>query len=186
MNLLVKILILLAFSSSLLAEIIPDYKRTDWDHWIDNDGNCRDTRHELLIRESLVSVSFKSRSDRKKCEVESGQWYGPYIGRMFTASGSMDLDHIIPIKWAHLHGGWQWTLDQKRAFANDYQNLVLVDSGNNRSKNAKGPSKWLPPNEAYYCEYISKWEYLINKYELKPGTKDQKKINKIVKSCKLN
>ena len=50
---------------------IPDYHRSDWRHWVDEDGDCLDARQEVLVAESLVAVTFES--DRE-CRVETGQW----------------------------------------------------------------------------------------------------------------
>ena len=98
-----KLLFLLLFSPALLATTIPDYNRSDWNHWIDADNDCQDTRHELLVRESLEPVAFNTTS---QCRVVTGLWYGNYLGVVLDQSSDLDLDHIIPLKWAHEHGGW--------------------------------------------------------------------------------
>ena len=49
------------------------YNRKDYRHWIDEDRDCQNTRNEVLIQESLESVTYKS---SKGCKVSSGKWYG--------------------------------------------------------------------------------------------------------------
>jgi hypothetical protein len=175
--------LVLLFSSTLQAAGIPEYDRSDWDHWVDSDYDCQNTRHEILIRESLAPVTFEGGS---QCRVTTGRWYGPYLGRFFTRSSDLDLDHVIPLKWAHGHGGWRWSSRQKQRFANDSQNLLLVDDGRNRSKGSKGPGKWMPDDPGFHCAYIIRWGYLIDKYQLVVDQMDQRRINGLTRGCILS
>jgi hypothetical protein len=178
-----RILILLLLSTSLFATAIPNYDRSQWKHWIDSDNDCQDTRHELLLRESLEPVTFRTTS---QCRVITGKWYGQYLGIFFTESSDLDLDHIIPLKWTHKHGGWRWSAEDKQLFANDYQNLILVDDGRNQSKGSKGPGTWMPDNLAYHCMYVFRWAYLIDKYNLSANQVDKDTIRDVTKDCDLN
>ena len=136
------------------------YNRDDWEHWIDADGDCEDTRAEILIRDSQRPVTF----DSGGCTVTGGLWPLPYMGGHATDSGEIDIDHIIPLKWAHGHGGDRWSPELKRAFANDPDNLLSVYYSANRSKGSKGPDDWMPPLDQ--CGYAERWERLLEKYQL--------------------
>ena len=37
-----------------------EYDRADWPHWIDDDSDCQNTRHEMLISTSNIAVMFKT------------------------------------------------------------------------------------------------------------------------------
>ena len=69
-----------------------DYDRADWPHWIDDDSDCQNTRHEMLILTSNTPVEFKT--DRG-CQVAVGEWYDPYSGDTFTDSTALDLDTLF-------------------------------------------------------------------------------------------
>ncbi len=83
-------------------------------------------------------------------------------------------------------GGWRWNVEVKQRFANDYQNLILVDDGRNQSKGAKGPGEWMPNNSAYHCMYVFRWSYLIDKYNLSANQVDSAKISEVAGECDLN
>lgn len=143
-----------------LAELdpaLPDYDRRDWNHWVDTDGDCQDTRAEVLIEESLISPAFAS---ARNCRVVAGNWLGPYTGERYDDAGEVDIDHLVPLKNAHLSGGWRWNKARKEDYANstaaDYH-LIAVDKRANRAKGARGPEEWQPPDESYHCLYALDW-----------------------------
>ena len=74
---------------------LPQYDRDDWKHWIDEDGDCQNARHEVLIDESLADVKFK---DAKNCQVALGQWYDPFTAETLTDATKLDVDHMVPLK----------------------------------------------------------------------------------------
>ena len=140
-----------------------EYNRKDWPHWIDSDGDCQNTRSEALIDASKVPVKFKR---NKSCNVSHGQFYDPYTNKTFTQASKLDIDHIVPLEDAHETGGFAWTKDKRRTFANDPQNLIPVDLSANRSKGAKNPLEWMPENKQYQCEYLARWIVIKQKYRL--------------------
>ena len=156
------------------------YNRSDWNHWIDADSDCQNTRHELLISTSKIAVGFKSDD---QCNVLTGSWYDPYSGENYSNSKDLDLDHVVPLKFAHGHGGDVWSRGKKQKFANDLDNLLLVSASLNRQKGAKGLDEWLPPNHSYRCDYIAHFNAVMAKYELKYIPSEQRIVNKMVKAC---
>lgn len=155
------------------------YNRDDWDHWLDEDGDCINTRHEVLAASSLRPPKMSPDG----CYVSKGVWYDPYSGDKYTRPSDLDIDHIIPLAWAHRHGGASWSKSKKASFANDYENLLAVDDGLNQSKSAMGPDRWMPPNKDYHCEYLNKWKYLVAKYGLSLRDKETMKFRKLYSPC---
>ena len=118
------------------------------------------------------------------CSVKSGLWHGPFSGKKLTLASDLDVDHIIPLKWANDHGGANWSAEKKEAFANDPINLLAVDDGLNQAKGAKGPSEWMPPNHVFRCEYLAMWQDVLNKYsDLAMTSKEKRVMDKQLKTC---
>ena len=133
-----------------VAEIpdgIPDYDRDEWRHWTDAEGDCQDARHEVLIAESLVPVIYE---DDRQYRVEWGRWWAPHLGHHLVNPGHIELEHHVPLNNAHLSGGWAWDSERKEQHANyleDPAHLVAISARHNRSKGARGPEEWAPPDK---------------------------------------
>lgn len=147
--------------ASLLASlrIEPEYPsgydRDLFRHWIDADGDGCDTRREVLIAEAIVAPQVGS-----GCSITNGRWYSAYDGLETTDPSGFDIDHVIALKEAWDSGAWNWTADQRRAFANDLTSplsLIAVTASTNRSKSDRDPAEWLPPLVSYRCTYADTW-----------------------------
>jgi len=145
------------------------YDRDLYDHWIDEDQDCMNTRHELLEELSTGRVTRSGDG----CYVIRGRWNDPYTGNIYMTARDMDVDHMVPLAWAHCRGAHSWGAEKRRRFANDPVNLFAVQASANRSKGARGPLEWMPPNEAFHCQYVIRFERIVRLYRLdyRPGEK---------------
>lgn len=128
---------------------LPEYDRGDWKHWVDADRDCQDARVEALVAESTIAVGF---TDSQECKVATGRWVALYTGAVIEIAGDLDMDHMVPLKNAHLSGGWAWDAQRKQDYANNLtyeDHLIGVTASANRSKGAKGPEDWKPPDTSY-------------------------------------
>lgn len=130
------------------------YDREKWPHWIDADKDCQNTRHEVLILMSLAPVTYK---ERRPCKVIKGLWRDAYTGELIDDPDKLDVDHFVPLAEAHRSGGYRWTIERRRAFANDPYGLVLTRKAINRGKADQDPAHWLPPDASLRCGYVQKW-----------------------------
>ena len=136
--------------------VVPDYNRADWQYGVDEDGDCQDTRQEVLIEESLIAATL----DFRGCRVVAGRWRDEYTGAVYTNPADLEIDHRVPLANAHRSGGWAWDQSRKRAYANDLrdpEHLVAVSATENRIKSDKGPDAWRPPLRESWCHYATAW-----------------------------
>lgn len=138
------------------------YVRKEWSHWTDDDNNCLNTRQEILKARSHVNVTM----NKKGCSVVQGMWDDYYYPEVHSHANKVDIDHIVPLKYAHDHGAKNWSYELKEQFANDHENLVVTNKTYNRKKGAKGIDQWLPSHKEYACKYVEDWLYIKDKYKL--------------------
>ncbi len=167
-----KFLILLIAISCAQLPHSKKYNRKEWRHWADADGNCLNTRSEILKLRSRGPVTFNT----KGCTVISGVWDDYYFPEVHTIAKKVDIDHLIPLKNAHETGGAGWSKNEREVFANDPENLVITNLVYNRKKGAKGIDGWLPVHKDYACKYIKDWVKVKKKYNLVLTAKEQETL----------
>ena len=101
----------------------PKYDRDDYKHWVDDDGDCQDTRVEVLVAENQGTISFSTSSS---CKVVSGSWYDPFTNTTFTEASSLDVDHMVPLKEAHESGAFEWSSEKKQKYAKIFLLRILL------------------------------------------------------------
>lgn len=152
------------------------YDRGSWPHWIDEDGDCQNTRTEILIRDNIGNLKFKR---NKRCNVSWGEWRCPYTGKVFEKASDVDIDHIVPLAHAHQSGGANWTRSKKRRFANDPTNLIAVEDNINQQKRDQAPHQWKPPLKVFWKKYAQLWRAVKKKYRLKISAEEEAALRKM-------
>ena len=160
------------------------YVREEWGPgWIDDNYNCINTRHEVLIEESVATTSL----DDRGCSVIAGKWYDYYSDEFFDDPAELDIDHMVPLHNAHVSGASNWPLETKINFYNDLsdpQHLIAVSSSANRSKGSRGPEVWKPVNDAYWCQYAYSWIEIKARWNLSVSEIELQALQEMLNSCK--
>ena len=138
------------------------YDRSLYGRWSDEDGDCQNTRHELLQSASTTPVQF---SNDKKCYVVEGRWFDEYNERYHSKANQVQIDHLVALAEAHESGAHTWDRDTRRAFANDQANLRITLSKTNQRKGKLDVGEWLPPKQRPTV-YLQTWIDIKRKYML--------------------
>ena len=170
--------------SELFYPVEEPFERALYPHWIDADGDCQDTRAEVLIAESLEPA----RLDAKGCKVLGGRWFDPFSGRTLTDPAVIDIDHRVPLAEAHRSGADRWGRDRRTAFANDLSHpdtLIAIDRGANRSKADGDPLSWMPSDWDNWCRYTARWRATKTRWDLTEDRLEGWWIDAVLGTCRL-
>ena len=156
-------------------EHIGGYKRSLFKHWIDANGNGKDTRAEVLIAESLVTVRFFSTGKT----VSTGKWLSLYDGETWTKASDVDIDHVVALAEAWRSGAWKWSSSRRQSYANDLGvawTLRAVTDNVNQEKSDDDPTYWLPPLESANCVYLTEWVAVKIRWKLSVDAEERQSI----------
>ena len=159
------------------------YDRDDWGSgWSDADGDCLNTRHEVLMHEATESVFLRDDG----CLVTGGTWLAEFTGVVVSDPGDLDIDHFVPLANAHRSGAWAWSAETKRSYYNDLsdpQHLIAVTSSANRSKGSRGPDEWKPPDSSYWCQYAYSWADIKARWGLTVTNSEMNALEAMLGGC---
>lgn len=154
------------------------YSRTDYRHWITQNGSC-DTR-DVVLRNAGFASDPRTCSAREK---PGFTYTEPYSQKKVSNPRSLDIDHTIPLEYVNQHGGAAWDPKRKEAFANDLSQLVAVDASANRQKGSKGPGDWMPANKGDHCRYATIWVDTAGKYGVSITQRDKDTLRAALRTC---
>lgn len=155
------------------------YARTDYRHWITQNGSC-DTRDIVLKNAGFASNPRTCAGVEKPGFV----YTEPYSGKKVSNPKKLDIDHTIPLEYVNQHGGAAWDPQRKQQFANDFSQLVAVDASANRQKGSKGPGEWMPDNKDDHCRYATIWVDTASKYGVSITQKDKDALRGALQTCR--
>lgn len=173
-----------------------DYRRAAFGEAWDDDTtapggrNGCDTRNDILARD-LVEVTFVG---TKRCPqaVSTGTLHDPYTNRTLAfirgeqVGASVQIDHIVPLAFAWDMGARDWPDPLRRRFANDPANLLAVDGNANQDKGDLPPGEWMPPNTAFWCQYVVQFAAVARGYRLAIDEPSAREIRNAAASCPSN
>lgn len=154
------------------------YRREEWPHWDDIDGNGCDGREDALLTATREPAELGP-----GCKVLSGEWVSPYDGVLTIDPSTIQIDHLVPLENAFTSGGWRWEVSRRRLFANDQQELVATSGTSNQSKGSKTPDEWRPPERSVWCAYAVAWVRVKVTYDLTVTTPERDALGQMLDTC---
>lgn len=130
----------------------------------------------------VPNATFKN--DSPQARVVDGYFHDPYTGELVHVVGGQsydaDIDHVVPLKEAFESETRPLSEAERRALANDFDNLVYVGSGVNRSKGDKDAAQWLPSYEPGQCAYVVQQILVKGKYDLAVDSAEKAAMLKVL------
>jgi hypothetical protein len=151
---------------------------------VDGGHNGCGSRDDTLRRD-LTGTSVAADG----CTVLSGTLLDAYTGRTITfergqaTSGAVQIDHVVALMDAWQKGAQLLSPGERRNLANDPANLQAVDGPTNAAKGAGDAATWLPPNNAYRCEYVARQVSVKAKYRLWVTQAEKDAISRVLATC---
>ncbi len=146
--------------------------------------NGCDTRDDILRRD-LANLVVRPGT----CFAQSGTLHDPYTGTTIDfvrgpdTSDSVEIDHVVSLADAWYKGARLWEAQRRVDFANDPINLLAVSPKANFDKAFRDAASWLPPNEAFRCDFVARQVNVKTVYGLWVSSKEKQAIAEVLARC---
>ncbi|MFE5517328.1 HNH endonuclease family protein [Streptomyces virginiae] len=161
-------------------EIREGYKRELYPHWKDDDKNGCTARNDVLIAEAIEAPTLGA-----GCSLTGGVWHSYDDDVLVQGPSGIDIDHLIPLAEVHDSGGYGWTTERRRRYANDLGSdvtLVGVTARSNRQKSDQDPSTWMPM-PAVHCRYLGEWVATKHRWGLAVDPAEREALLRYAADC---
>ena len=167
-----------------------DFRRSQFGQAWSDDVNVEfghngcNTRDDILRRDltNLVVRPFT-------CFAQTGTLVDPYTGTTIAfvrgpdTSNSVEIDHVVALADAWYKGARAWDPQRRLDFANDPRNLLAVSPKANFDKAFRDATAWLPPNEAFRCDFVARQIDVKTAYGLWLSAKEKRALADVLSRC---
>ena len=94
-----------------------------------------------------------------------------------------EIDHVVALADAWYKGARSWDPQRRLDFANDPRNLLAVSPKANFDKAFRDAASWLPPNEAFRCDFVARQIEVKAAYGLWLSAKEKKAMESVLSRC---
>lgn len=118
--------------------------------------------------------------------MDDGTWLSVYDAVVVVNASELDIDHLVPLAEAWESGGNAWSEETWTRFANDRddpRSLIAVSASTNRSKGARDPSDWWPPQASYRCQYAADWVAVKSRWHLSVDSAEHESLSAQLERC---
>lgn len=167
-----------------------DFKRYQFGQAWSDDVNVEFGHNGCNTRDDILRRDLKNLVVRPStCYAQSGTLLDPYTGvtidfvRSPETSNAVEIDHVVALADAWYKGARTWDPQRRLDFANDPRNLLAVSPKANFDKAFRDAASWLPPNEAFRCDFVARQIDVKTAYGLWLSAKEKKALTDVLSRC---
>ena len=167
-----------------------DFKRYQFGKAWSDDVDVEFGRNGCNTRDDILRRDLQNLVVRRgTCYAQSGTLLDPYSGvtidfaRSPDTSKAIEIDHVVALADAWYKGARSWDAQRRLDFANDPRNLLAVSPKANFDKAFRDAASWLPPNEAFRCDFVARQIEVKSAYGLWLSAKEKKAMESVLSRC---